>query len=165
MFPTFSPCYLSNSRIRLLRWAVIIIRGPRLTPFIVVLHHPRLNILTDVRRPFNELQRQARARVPSDMAMHEPYPRVVGLKSDDQVPIDRQHGDVPPRRILGNDGIIACIERVAALGEDDEVMPVQVDGMRGRDGVAVRSIAERKDALNDEVDPIIIGTVDEDGCI
>ena len=99
------------------------------------------------------------------MAVHEPHARVVGLEADDQVPVHGQHGHVPARRVLRAEGVVACVEGGAALGQDDEVVPVQVDRVCGGDGAAVRGVDEGKEAFDDEVDPVGVGAVDGDGSV
>lgn len=95
--------------------------------------------------------------------MHEPNPRVIRLEADNQVPVRGQHGHISPRRVLCIDGVVIGIEFRGALGEDDEVVAVEMEGMRDGDGVAVRDTRGIVKSLDDEENPIIVCAVDEEG--
>lgn len=73
--------------------------------------------------------------MPSDMAMHQPYAGIVRLERQRDVAVARQEDDIAARRVGEGE-----IERVGALvigrvglGEDGEVVAVQVDGVAGGD--------------------------------
>jgi hypothetical protein len=81
------------------------------------------------------LHQERHSKAPGDvhieMAVHEPHPRVVRDEPDDSPAVDG-HGDRVPRgRIveveLGSVG--CCVEVAEALGEDVEVVAVDVDGV------------------------------------
>lgn len=89
--------------------------------------------------------------MPPDMAMHQPRPGVIGLERKDQVPGRGQHGGVSAGRVRRvqrrrRGGIGA-----RALGEDEEVVAVQVDG-----------VGHGLVGLDDEVGPFVgVGELDD----
>lgn len=83
------------------------------------------------------------------MAVHQPDTWVVGVESDNEVSGTGQHGDVAAGCVDGlqrDGGVVGA----RGLGEDPEVVAVEVDGVGEADGV-----------LDDEVHPDI-GLVEVD---
>lgn len=119
--PQFSKTAPSNPRIILHRLhPTRIIAIPRRTRLIQnTVIDQRINLA----RPLYKLQRKPLARVPPDMAVHEPRTGVVGLEGDHDVAGAGEHGDVAARRVGGcesDGGVVgACV-----LGEEIEVMAV-----------------------------------------
>lgn len=81
--------------------------------------------------PHEDLQGQARAGVPRDVAVQQPAARVVGLERDRQEATRRQHRRVAPRRVVVPEQVRArrLVPRRVALREDHEVAAVEVDGV------------------------------------
>lgn len=65
--------------------------------------------------------------MPSDVAVHEPRTRVVGIEHNDGVSRRWKHGYVAARRVgeVGGRGI--GIEGSGALGEDVEIVAMEMD--------------------------------------
>lgn len=62
------------------------------------------------------------------MAVEEPRPGVIRQEGQNEIPLSRQHGDIPARRVI----VIQCRgirEEAHACSEDVEVVPVEVDGV------------------------------------
>lgn len=78
-----------------------------------------------------ELHAQALADVPRDVAVHEPGARVVGVESDGE-PTRGRHGSgvAARRRVEVERARLAGVVGAAAGAEDEEVVAVQVDGVR-----------------------------------
>lgn len=97
-------------------------------------HNPGDLPLGDFLGVFHNVDVQAGADVPSDMAMEGPHARVVGIELDDHVSgaLDLvavlQHLHVATGRVL-LDGV--TVPFALALGQDPEVVPVHVHGVRG----------------------------------
>ena len=101
--------------------------------------------------------------MPRDVAVHEPRARVAHLEGDDQVPVQRQHGHVAAGRIVQVGAERVRVEGVVRLAEDDEVVAVQVDGMGGGGGGEVWGGRFVEGALDEEVDPLVVVVVEDDG--
>ena len=95
----------------------------------------------EILRPLEELVRQAARHVPGNMAVHQPRARVVGAESDEQPALGGKHGDVAPGRVVALQAgdVHGRVEHIAGLAdgghvgrpaEDEEVVAVQMDGMR-----------------------------------
>ncbi|TKW55332.1 hypothetical protein CTA1_12764 [Colletotrichum tanaceti] len=97
----------------------------------------------DLAVPLDELHREALGGVPADVAVHQPGARVVRVPGHDEVAGGRQHGGVAAGRVVRLERHVARVGPLA-LGEDPEVVAVQVDGVRDGEG-----------GLDDEVDPLV----------
>lgn len=89
---------------------------------------------------FEKLHAETRTHVKWDVTMHEPGARVVGLEGKDEVAFRWKGGGVATDWVVGfQKRCIAGPLGVLRLGEDVEVVTVQVDGMwEGRScGVSV----------------------------
>lgn len=89
------------------------------------------------------------------MAVHEPGTRVVGLESEHQVSTTRKHGHITTRgvgRVEGRGGVGIS---TGSLGEDEEVVAVEMDWVRNGVG-----------GLDDEVGPLVgSGELDDTGLV
>lgn len=81
----------------------------------------------DVALVLDELERQALAGVPGDVAVHEPRARVVELEGEREVAVARERGRVPARRVLDVEARRVAVEDARGLGQDPEVVAVEVD--------------------------------------
>lgn len=88
------------------------------------------------------------------MAMHQPDPRVIGSKAQDEPSIRRQYHDVPPRGVFQRQVRGARVSRVGAASEDKRVVAVEVDGVR-LDGQLRRQVARLASY-------IVVGRLDDD---
>jgi hypothetical protein len=70
--------------------------------------------------------------VPGDVTMQQPGSRVVWLERDGQEAATREHGDVAPRRVVvvKEGWARGLVPDRSALGENDEVAPVEMDRVR-----------------------------------
>ena len=98
------------------------------------------------------------------MAMHYPHPRVVCAEGDGDVPAKWEESDVAARWVLvSEDGRVARVgERIVRpvlLGEQEEIVAVEVDWVGERDEGAVWEEVGRVAwlAFNYEVDPGVGG--------
>jgi len=85
--------------------------------------------------------------------VQDPDARIIRLEGDDKVPATRQHGDVAARRVGPSRVDIGGVEGSGVLGDDVEVVAVEVDGVRDGEG-----------CLDDEVVPWV-RAVDVQGII
>lgn len=92
-----------------------------------------------------DLQREALAGVPADVAVHQPRARVVRLEREDQVARAVQHGRVSPGRVVEGEGDVVAVG-AGAGGEDEEVVAVEMDG-----------VGHRVVRLDDEEVPLVGG--------
>nr|POE87368.1 hypothetical protein CFP56_29957 [Quercus suber] len=89
----------------------------------------------DRARGLEELHRESFVRVPRDVAVHEPGARVVGLEGEGEPAAGGQHGDVAARWVVVVQGLgVGRLPGRGAGAEDEEVVAVQVDGVRHVDG-------------------------------
>lgn len=65
----------------------------------IILDFRQIHTPRNLRSPLQELDTQALTDMPSNMTMHKPGPRIIRNKRNNNPPIRRQHGDIPPRRI------------------------------------------------------------------
>ena len=68
--------------------------------------------------------------MPSNVAVEEPDARVVGAEGDGNVAGAGEEGDVAAGRVFVVElsvGEVGCVEGDGLLGEDDEVVAVEVD--------------------------------------
>lgn len=122
---------------------LLVISIPQITRLLqLILVNNPLNLIV----PLHKLQRKPLSRMPSNMAMHQPRPRVIRLPRHNQIPIRRQHRSIPSRRVIRLNSPIPGIQ---ALRENEKVMPVQMNRMENRLGRA-----------HDEINPLVrIGQV------
>ena len=99
------------------------------------------------------------------MAMHEPHTRIIRSKRNSQEPILRQKGHVPSGRVVEVESLDAGVDVVGAcaLGQDDEVVAVEMDRMVDRDEGLVWDAADLFGG-EDEV-YVSLGVVLRDDCV
>lgn len=97
------------------------------------------DVVPDLIAPLQQLHRQPAAGVPRNVAVQEPDARVVAAESDSEPAAGGEEGDVAPRRVVVVEGqrVGQLVVRVGAAAQDGEVVPVQVDRVRGLDNAAV----------------------------
>ena len=115
--------------------------------------------------PLHELHREPLTRMPRDMAVHEPAPRIIHPKRNHKIPARGQRHRVPARWVgeiqLHGRGRVGAV----ALGEHERVMSVEVDGMvRGGAGVVADDpvdpgvgCGQREDVVVDGEDGLVVG--------
>lgn len=98
--------------------------------------------------------------MPSDVAMHQPYPRIVRLERQRDEAVARQENDVATRRIgeVELERVARLVVRRVGLREHREVVAVQVDRVAGGDLALV--VAEAAEVGgDDEVDEAAVVVV------
>ena len=83
----------------------------------------------------DKLHAQALAGVPRDVAMGEPGAGVIQQKGNGQVAARGQGGDVAAHGVFSLEVGVLDVEGSALLGEDPEVVAVEVDGVVDSGGV------------------------------
>lgn len=148
-----------NLRIRVLRREISI-------PLVTIVRESRLigsrQLVPQRGDPLEEVDAETARDVPRDVAVHQPGARVVRPEGDEQPALGGQHGDVAAGRVVAvEEGEVGGrVELVPRLGksrggdgraaEDEEVVPVQVEGVReGELGVDV--------VLDEPVGPLAVG--------
>lgn len=71
--------------------------------------------------------------MPSDMAMSDPRPRIIGLESHGEEAISGQSGDITSGWVIEVECCGVDIEHAGFLGYDREVVAVEVDRVRDTD--------------------------------
>lgn len=83
----------------------------------------------DILLALDKLHAQALAGVPRDVAMDEPGARVVEQERNGEVSARGEGGDVAAHGVLGVELGVRQVELAGLLGEDPEVVAVEVDGV------------------------------------
>ena len=111
-----------------------------------------------------DLHRQTRRGVPGDVVVDDLDARVVGFEPDGHVAGRGEQGDVSAGRVVvpeGAVGEIEWMERAVLLGEEDEIVTVQMDRVGDADespvfqGLLIGALSRR----DDQIDPIVLGVV------
>lgn len=96
-------------------------------------HDLRHALLLDRVRMLHQIHIQPAADVPGDVAVEGPHARVVRVVLHHEVAVRLDHLHVPPVR----EGVVGdgAVPGAGALGEDEEVVAVQVHGVQRTDFV------------------------------
>lgn len=118
-----------DARVDLLRVVLVLERGPGVA---LVADVGGVRHVGDLVEALDELQSKSLARVPANVAVHQPDARVVRLPGQDEVAAGREHGHVAA------DGVVQVQRHVGrrvgprALRQDEEVVAVKVNPERSR---------------------------------
>ena len=136
--PTFSILFHLNPRIILEESNIRIpqirrVAKPLIPSRAALLHgrkSRRRNLLPQIVLSLQDLHREARGRVPGDVAVDEPRARVIGFESNDDEPARGEEDDVPTWGIVVVE-VEVCgsgeVERKVRLLEEGEVVAVKMD--------------------------------------
>ena len=112
--------------------AVRVVIRPRRTRILVLGIGSRRRVdVGDLRWHLEELQREALADVPADMAVHQPGTWVVGFESDDGPAGAGEHGDVAAGRVFEVEQVhhAGGVEGAVAGAQEGEVVAVEMHWM------------------------------------
>jgi hypothetical protein len=88
------------------------------------------------RLAFENLKRHTRPGMPADVAVKKPCARIVSLVGDNQVAHRGEHGGVASRRIICVVCGVCWVEGTRALGENGEVVAMEMDRVSSLDDVS-----------------------------
>lgn len=105
---------------------------------VVVVHSPigGRDLLSELVRPLQVLDRQPARDVPGDVAVEQPGSRVVGLERDQEPPFGGEHGDVASGRVAApktaevgsgkDEALLGAGLDIRGAAQDHKVVPVEV---------------------------------------
>ena len=133
---------------------LLVIPPPLLAPISKPRQHPGpLQQPPNLTPLLNKLQRKSCARMPRDMTMHQPRPRIIDLERNPHPPANRTINHISPRGIIQLRQHV-LVEDALPLSEDDEIVAVQMDGVDGaRERLGDGGGGEGIVVFDDEVDP------------
>lgn len=110
--------------------------------------------------PLHDLQRQSTARMPRNVAMHQPDARVVGFEGNDKIALGRKQGDVTAQRIVESERSVV----VGRLLKHTEVVSVKVYGVSCRYKLTLGVVSRQAVRGENQIDVVVGGEggVDDD---
>lgn len=142
-----------DTRIVLVNAVGVLVRPPIRASLV---ERPRVRNARNLAPPLDELQREPLGDVEANVAVQQPGARVVRLEANDEVACARQDGRVSSQRVIRVELGDARQVNAGSLGEDEEVVAVQVDWMGDGQQAVYDEVEDNVGVgqLNDSVVPL-----------